>query len=107
MTTGASMVAAVAHHSFALRTNGQVASWGRNYRNELGDGTTTQRTRPVTVLGVANAIYIGSGRDHGLAVIAGGSVRAWGHNSWASWAMGPSPAVPRPSWCPGPPTRRG
>ena len=35
----------------------------------------------MTVLGVANAIYIGSGRDHGLAVIAGGTVRAWGHNS--------------------------
>ncbi len=81
VTTGASMVAAGAHHSFALRTNGQVASWGRNYRNELGDGTRTQRTRPVTVLGVANAVTIGSGRDHGLAVLADGSVRSWGHNT--------------------------
>ena len=81
VTTGVSMVATGAHHSYALRTTGQVASWGRNYRNELGDGTRTQRTRPVTVLGVANAVWIGSGRDHGLAALADGSVRSWGYNT--------------------------
>ena len=81
VTTGVSMVAAGAHHSYALRTDGQVSAWGRNYRSELGDGTQTQRTRPVSVLGVQNAVSIGSGRDHGLAVLAVGTVRAWGHNS--------------------------
>ncbi|WP_051485573.1 PKD domain-containing protein [Nocardioides sp. J54] len=75
------MVAGGAHHSYALRADGQVAAWGRNYRNELGDGTKTQRTRPVLVQGVTGAVSIGSGRDHGLAALADGTVRAWGHNT--------------------------
>lgn len=78
---GLTMVAAGAHHSYALRDDGRVQAWGRNYRDELGDGTTTQRTRPVVVLGVSGAVTIGSGRDHGLAALADGTVRAWGHNS--------------------------
>ena len=39
----ASDAAAGAHHSYALRTDGTVASWGRNYRTEHGDGTSTNR----------------------------------------------------------------
>ncbi|MFB9313367.1 RCC1 domain-containing protein [Nocardioides plantarum] len=74
-------VAAGAHHSYALLADGRVLSWGRNYRNELGDGTTTQRTRPVPVLGLSGAVSIGSGRDHGLAALSDGTVRAWGDNS--------------------------
>jgi alpha-tubulin suppressor-like RCC1 family protein/chitodextrinase len=80
ITTGVSQIAAGAHHSYALKTNGQVLAWGRNYRAELGDGTKTNRTKPVLVLGVQNAVSIGSGRDHGVAVISDGSVRAWGHD---------------------------
>ncbi len=72
--------AAGAHHSYALRTDGTVASWGRNYRTELGDGTSTSRTRPVSVLGVTGAVSIGSGRDMGNVTLADGRVKAWGHN---------------------------
>ena len=39
-------VIAGAHHSYALRSDGQVTAWGRNYRANLGDGTTADRTRP-------------------------------------------------------------
>ncbi len=40
----------------------------------------TQRTRPVLVHNVSNAVSIGSGRDHGVAVLADGTVRTWGYN---------------------------
>jgi hypothetical protein len=80
MTGGVQQLAAGANHSYALTTSGTVLSWGRNYVDELGDGTTTMRTSPVTVLGVSNAVSIGSGRDHGTAVLANGSVMAWGDN---------------------------
>ncbi|MEZ5096941.1 MAG: PKD domain-containing protein [Nocardioides sp.] len=79
--TGAMEVIAGAHHSYALRTDGQVAAWGRNYRANLGDGTTTTRRTPVLVRNVTGAVSIASGRDHGLAVLADGSVRAWGYNA--------------------------
>ena len=48
----------VRHHSYALRTDGTVASWGRNYRAELGDGnTTTPRHTPgAASLGVSDAV---------------------------------------------------
>ncbi len=46
---GATAVAAGAHHSYALRQDGTVWAWGRNYRAELGDGTKIQRLRPVQV----------------------------------------------------------
>ncbi len=78
--------AAGAHHSYALRTDGTVASWGRNYRTELGDGTSTSRTRPVNVLmgtgstPLSGAVSIGSGRDMGNVTLADGRVMAWGHN---------------------------
>ena len=80
--SGVEDVIAGAHHSYALMSNGTVQAWGRNYRGALGDGTIdARRTTPGQVLGVTNAIAIGAGRDHGLAVIAGGSVRAWGYNA--------------------------
>ena len=81
VATGIREVTAGAHHSYALRTDGQVLSWGRNYRDELGDGTTTMRTRPVPVLGVSTAVSVGSGRDHGVAVMADGTVMTWGYNA--------------------------
>ena len=79
---GVDDVIAGAHHSYALMDNGTVQAWGRNYRGALGDGTIdARRTSPGPVLGVTNAIAFGAGRDHGLAVLADGSVRAWGYNA--------------------------
>ena len=37
-------------HSCARLTNGQAVCWGRNVDGRLGDGTTSDRTRPVVVL---------------------------------------------------------
>ncbi|WP_051277325.1 PKD domain-containing protein [Marmoricola sp. URHB0036] len=91
----ASDAAAGAHHSFALRTDGTVASWGRNYRTELGDGTSTNRTRPVNVLmgttgstPLTGAVSIGSGRDMGNVTLADGRVMAWGHNLYGQLGDG-------------------
>ena len=39
------------------------------------------RTRPVLVRNVAGAVSIGSGRDHGVAVLGDGTVRTWGYNA--------------------------
>jgi alpha-tubulin suppressor-like RCC1 family protein len=79
--TGVTDVRAGAHHSLALRSTGTVAAWGRNYRGELGDGTTvTTRPTPTTVLGISDAISIGTGRDHCLVVLSDHTMRSWGYN---------------------------
>jgi len=91
----ASDAAAGAHHSYALRTDGTVASWGRNYRTELGDGTSTNRTRPVNVLmgtsgstPLSGAVSIGSGRDMGNVTLGDGRVMSWGHNLYGQLGDG-------------------
>ena len=73
-------VAAGAHHSLALTSNGEVWSWGANDVGQLGNGTYQMRTIPGTVRGLSHVQGLAAGKDHSLAVLADGSVWAWGNN---------------------------
>jgi alpha-tubulin suppressor-like RCC1 family protein len=57
-----------------------VKAWGDNASSQLGDGTTTDRTIPVSVGTLNGATAIAHSGKHGLAVMADGTVRAWGQN---------------------------
>jgi alpha-tubulin suppressor-like RCC1 family protein len=94
-------VAAGAHHSMALRADGTVWTWGRNYRAQLGDGTTTTRTRAIQVAGLAGVTAIAGGRDHCLAVVAGGAVRTWGNNAYGQLGDGTTTTRRTPVAVPG------
>ncbi|MEO8423629.1 MAG: hypothetical protein ABI595_06905 [Actinomycetota bacterium] len=87
--SGVLAVGAGAHHSLALMGDGTVRSWGRNQLGQLGDGTTTTpRRTPVPVVGLTNVVAVGSGRDHGLAILADGTARAWGQNDFGQLGDG-------------------
>ncbi len=75
-------------HSLALLANGRVQASGTNAWGQLGDGTTTQRTTPVSVSGLSNVISIAGGGLHSLALISDGTVRAWGDNQWGELGDG-------------------
>jgi len=67
-------------HCAALRSDGTVWTWGANFNGQIGDGTTTERTSPVQVVGLSNVVAIAARDHHNLALEADGSVWAWGWN---------------------------
>uniref|UniRef100_A8M5U9 Regulator of chromosome condensation RCC1 n=1 Tax=Salinispora arenicola (strain CNS-205) TaxID=391037 RepID=A8M5U9_SALAI len=79
----ASAVAAGRIHSLALTTAGGVLAWGNNTFGQLGDGTTTTSSTPVSVtLPAATTITAISARDsqHSVAMTSAGAALSWGRN---------------------------
>ena len=81
LSSGVTDIAAGATHSLAVMDDGSVRSWGSNQGGQLGDGTTANRSVPVPVTGLANAVSVAAGDGHSLALTADGTVVAWGQNA--------------------------
>jgi alpha-tubulin suppressor-like RCC1 family protein len=80
--------------SVARLQDGRVASWGAGY---LGSGSvSTEQTTPVFATGLTNALAIGVGYYHTLALRADGTVVGWGYNEHGQLGIGSSalPLVP-------------
>jgi alpha-tubulin suppressor-like RCC1 family protein len=68
--SGVKAIAGGGLHSVALKTDGTVWAWGRNYGGELGDGTSgTDRTTPVQVKNLGGVKAIDAGGYHNLAKV--------------------------------------
>jgi alpha-tubulin suppressor-like RCC1 family protein len=75
-------VSAGGGHSLGVRTNGTAWAWGYNSIGRLGDGTVTNRSSPVSVVGgFTNWCQIAAGGYHSMALRCNGTLWGWGYNS--------------------------
>ncbi|MFL2966544.1 MAG: hypothetical protein ACJZ5D_02480 [Candidatus Thalassarchaeaceae archaeon] len=77
-------------HTCAILDDSSAVCWGLNEQGQLGDGTTTNSTTPVSVsmpsgLGVAE---ISAGGKHTCAVATNASVYCWGYHGDGSLGIG-------------------
>jgi alpha-tubulin suppressor-like RCC1 family protein len=79
-------------HTCAVMANGEAKCWGRNGYGELGDGTTTNRSVPTSVIvnsqPISGIASISGGLRHTCAVTTGGAAKCWGYNALASLGNG-------------------
>jgi len=82
-------------HACALLSDGQVKCWGKDgggHGNDLFYGDEPDEmgdNLPFTDLGEGQiASVIAIGRDHSCAILGGGKVKCWGHNSYGQLGLG-------------------
>jgi len=96
--SGVTAISGGSDYSLALLKSGEVAAWGSNEYEQLGDGTNANSDVPVkvcaagTVGACPSGPYLGeggagrevtaisAGRYHSLALLGSGEVVAWGYN---------------------------
>ena len=62
---------------------GGVRCWGRNSAGQLGDGTTQNRTQPVSVQNLSSQIAaVAAGNSHTCALTSSGAMKCWGFNGY-------------------------
>ena len=75
-------VAGGVNHTAAIKTDGTLWMWGRNYAGILGDNTLTHRSSPVqTVSAGTNWKLVAGGRYYTAAIKTDGTLWTWGRNN--------------------------
>ena len=77
-------------HALAITTKGHLYAWGFNDDGELGNGTTSDSSKPVKVrLPAGTEVKIVSAGDfHTLALSTAGQLYAWGYNGKGEFGNG-------------------
>jgi alpha-tubulin suppressor-like RCC1 family protein len=84
---GVANLAEGGHQSLALLPNQEVLAWGKNSQGQVGDGSTTQRTSPVAVVGpggsglLGSVVELGAGDNFSLALKSDGTIWSFGNGS--------------------------
>lgn len=71
-------IAAGAHHSLALASDGTVFAWGDNVFGQLGDGSGVDSSVPVVVAVVDDIVQVAASAWTSYALAADGTIYSWG-----------------------------
>jgi alpha-tubulin suppressor-like RCC1 family protein len=88
--TTVSALAAGDSHGLAMTSGGQVLAWGYNDDGELGNGTTTSSTVPVSV-SLPTGTTVNAVVTHGyhtVALTSAGQLLTWGYNYFGQLGNG-------------------
>lgn len=92
---GVVAIAAGGSTSVALKSDGTVWVWGWGQSGMIGNGQRPSTNEPggavstpVIVKGVTNVRAIAAGEGHVMALLADGTIRAWGHNGYGQIGNG-------------------
>jgi alpha-tubulin suppressor-like RCC1 family protein len=90
---GTKAIAAGGAFNYALANDSTVYAWGNNDFGQLGNNSTTGTYIPGRVMidainPLTNVVQIAAGIQHGLAILADGSVWAWGYNIYGQLGNG-------------------
>ncbi len=82
--------------------DGHLWSWGYNSYGQLGDGSTTERLRPVAVnrsaIGSTPVMFVSAGENHAIAIDVEGRAYSWGNNSRGELGNGSTGFTQQPQW---------
>ena len=72
----------------AIKTDGTLWAWGKNYQGQLGLGNTTDYSSPKQVGALTTWSTIEKGFTHSLGVTTGGALWAWGQGAYGQLGLG-------------------
>ena len=86
--TGFTKVTAGTDFTCAVKSDATVWCWGLNSSGQLGDGTTTNRNRPVQVLGLTGVTDVDNQSDFACALKSDATVWCWGNGGFGQLGRG-------------------
>jgi alpha-tubulin suppressor-like RCC1 family protein len=75
-------------HSFAIKTDGTLWAWGRNYSGQLGDGTNVDKYVPIQIGTSNNWKQVTAGNGFSTALKTDGTIWACGRNDFGQLGDG-------------------
>ena len=76
-------------HTTAIKTDGTLWAWGDNIYGTIGDGTTTNRSSPVTTASAGTDwLQVSAGANHSAAMKTNGTIWTWGNNIYGQLGDG-------------------
>ncbi len=84
------------NHTCGVDDVGQFWCWGSNIAGQLGDGTTTEATSPVAVVGASALVDVALGSLFTCGIDAAGTAYCWGWNRDGRLGLGFRPLALSP-----------